>query len=122
MKARLMRLAIVVCAILALPVVGYAQEATLSGVVTDATRAVLPGVSVKALHEASGNTFEAVTDQRGAYRIPANWRLQDHRRAGRLQDCHAEGVELLVGQTATINLQMVPGGVAESVTVTARRP
>ena len=54
----------------AVPVVGYAQEATLNGVVTDATMAVLPGVSIKALHQDSGNTFEAVTDQRGAYRIP----------------------------------------------------
>ena len=31
---------------------------------------VLPGVTIKATHTATGNTFEAVTDQRGAYRIP----------------------------------------------------
>src|SRR3981189_1438929 len=68
-KSGLKRL-IAVAVTLAVPVVGYAQEATLNGVVTDATMAVLPGVSIKALHQDSGNTFEAVTDQRGAYRIP----------------------------------------------------
>ena len=43
------------------PVRGYAQEATISGTVTDSTGAVLPGVTITAVHEASGNTFEAVT-------------------------------------------------------------
>ena len=45
--------------------------------------------------------------------------LPPDRRALRLQAATREGVELLVGQTVTINLQMAPGGVAESVTVTA---
>ena len=33
--------------------------------------AVLPGVTVTAVHEATGNRFEAVTDERGRFRIPA---------------------------------------------------
>jgi hypothetical protein len=41
----------------------------VSGTVTDSTGAVLPGVTVTAVHEASGNTFEAVTDERGAFRL-----------------------------------------------------
>ena len=49
----------------------YAQEAILSGVITDTTGGVLPGVTVTALHEATGNRFVGVTDDRGAYRIPA---------------------------------------------------
>ena len=60
-----------VCLVLTLPAAAYSQEATLSGTVTDATGAVLPGVTVRAVHEASGNSFEAITDSRGAYRIPA---------------------------------------------------
>jgi len=47
------------------PVRGYAQEAALSGTVSDSTGAVLPGVTVSAVNEASGNTFVAVTDERG---------------------------------------------------------
>lgn len=42
-------------ALLAVPVVGYAQEANLSGTVTDTTGGVLPGVTVVAVHEATGN-------------------------------------------------------------------
>ena len=70
MGSSLLRRVLVVSVILVVPVVGFAQEAALTGIVTDATMAVLPGVTVKAVHAASGNTFEAVTDQRGAYRIP----------------------------------------------------
>ena len=55
---------------LALPGMAFAQEAVLTGTITDPTGAVLPGVTVQAVHEASGNNYEAVTDARGVYRIP----------------------------------------------------
>ena len=38
---------------------------------TDTTGGVLPGVTVTAVHEASGITLEAVTDERGVFRMPA---------------------------------------------------
>ncbi len=46
----------VVGVFLLLPVTGYAQEATVSGTVKDTTGGVLPGVVVRAVHEASGNS------------------------------------------------------------------
>ena len=52
---------------LSLPLVAHAQEATITGTVTDSTGGVLPEVTIKAVNEASGNNFEAVTDARGAY-------------------------------------------------------
>ena len=52
-----MRRFLCVCLFLLLPAAAYSQEATLSGTVTDATGAVLPGVTVRAVHEASGNVF-----------------------------------------------------------------
>ena len=55
----------VVGALLSLPVAAYAQEAVLTGIVTDSTGGVLPGVTVTAVLEATGNRFEAVTDTRG---------------------------------------------------------
>jgi Carboxypeptidase regulatory-like domain/TonB dependent receptor len=114
---------LLVCAILALPGIGYAQEAVLTGTVTDSTGAVLPGVTVTAVLEATGNIFEAVTDSRGTYTIPV--RVGVYRIKAELQSFAPVtriGVQLLVGQTIAINLQMVPGGVAETVTVSAEAP
>ncbi len=123
MGSSLLRRVLVVSVILVVPVVGSAQEAALTGIVTDATMAVLPGVTIKAVHAASGNTFEAVTDQRGAYRIPV--RVGVYKITATLSGFSTvtrDGVEILVGQTSTINLQMATGGVAESLTVTAQAP
>ena len=109
MGSSLVRRLLVVSVILVVPAVGSAQEAALSGVVTDATMAVLPGVTVKAVHAATGNTFEAVTDQRGAYRIPV--RVGVYKITATLAGFNTvtrDGVELLVGQTTVINLQMTP--------------
>jgi hypothetical protein len=108
---------------MAWPAMVYAQEAILSGTVTDTTGAVMPGVTVRAVHEASGNSFEAVTDPRGAYRIPV--RIGVYKVTAELASFKTvtrDGVELLVGQTATINMQMSPGGVTEALTVTAQAP
>ena len=52
--------------VLMLPASAFAQDATVTGTITDATGGVLPGVTITATHEATGNTFVAVTDQSGA--------------------------------------------------------
>ena len=114
---------VVLGAILALPAVAYGQEVVVSGIVRDSTGAVLPGVTITALHEASGNTFQGVTDQAGAFRIPARTGL--YRITAELpgfSTATRTGLELLVGQQAVVNLQMAPSGVEESVTVTAEAP
>src|SRR5262245_16034683 len=95
-------------AALAWPSAGHAQDATINGAVTDATGGVLPGVTVTATHEATGNTFLGVTDERGNYRIQV--------RVGRYQVAMelpgfatiTQEFEALVGQTLTINAQMMP--------------
>ena len=110
-------------AFVVLPVGAFAQEAVLSGTVADSTGAVLPGVTVTAVHEATGNRFVAVTDERGTYRIPA--RVGAYQITAELQGfatVSRTGVQLLVGQVATVNLQMAPSRVQETVTVTAESP
>jgi carboxypeptidase family protein/TonB-dependent receptor-like protein len=105
-----------------LPVGAWAQEATMSGTVTDSTGGVLPGVTITATHTATGNTFVAVTDEKGGYRIPV--------RVGVFKvDAELPGfgtvtrqIDLLVGQTVVLNLQMAPSTVQESVTVTGEAP
>src|SRR5205809_311259 len=56
--------------LLLLPISAFAQEAVISGSIADATGGVLPGVVIRAVNQASGNSFEAVTDGTGAFRIP----------------------------------------------------
>ena len=113
-----------VCAILVLllPVTAYAQEATLVGTVTDSSGAVLPGVTIRAVHEASGNSFEAVTGGRGEFRIPV--RIGTYRVTEELSGFTGvtRNVTVLVGQEAVLNVQMSPAGVQETVTVTGEAP
>jgi hypothetical protein len=123
MKFGFARWCVVVAAILALPLTGFAQEATITGTVTDSTGGVLPGVTVTAVHEATGNTFVAVTDEAGIFRMPA--RVGGYRMTAELAGFTTvtrTGVNLLIGQTATVNLQMAVTGVSESVTVTGEAP
>jgi hypothetical protein len=114
---------ILLCAILAIPAAASAQEAVLVGTVTDATGAVLPGATVKVVHEATGNTFETVTDVRGAFRIPV--RIGAHRITAELSGFNTvtrTGLDLLVGQTVAVNLQMSLSAVSETIVVTAESP
>ena len=108
---------------LLVPVVGLAQEAALTGTVTDATGGVLPGVTVTAVHEATGNTFVGVTDGGGIFRIPA--RIGNYRITAELSGFNTvsrSGVTLQVGQTAAINIQMAVSTLQETVTVTGEAP
>jgi hypothetical protein len=123
MQLIVLRRVVMVLTLLALvPVTAWAQEATLSGTVTDSTGGVLPGVTITATHTATGNTFVAVSDEKGGYRIPL--------RVGMFKvDAELPGfgtvsrqVELLVGQTAVLNVQMAPSTVQENVTVTGEAP
>ena len=112
-----------VISVLALPGVGLAQEATIGGTVTDSTGAVLPGATIVAVHEVTGNTFEAVTDGRGGYRIPVRVGVyQITAQLSGFTSVARDGLQLLVGQTAVINLQMSPGTLTEAVTVTGQSP
>ena len=122
MGSRLAKRLVVVMLMLAVPMLAHAQEAALVGVVSDATGAVLPGATVKAVHTASGNTFEAVTDARGAYRIPV--RVGTYTITAELSGFKTvvrAGVDILVGQTETIDLKLTAGA-TETVTVTAETP
>src|SRR5262245_1296845 len=110
-------------AVLALPAMAFAQDAVLTGTVTDSTNAVLPGVTVTAVNEATGNNYETVTDAAGVYRIPV--RVGMYKITANLAgfgDVMRAGVQMLVGQTITLNLQMAPSTLQETVTVTAEAP
>lgn len=109
--------------IAALPIAAFAQsEAIITGVVSDSSGGVLPGVTVTALHVATGNTFMSVTDERGVFRIQA--RVGAYQVALELQGFQTVQAQLtvLAGQTANIPVQMQPASLQENITVTAEAP
>ena len=123
MSVATVRVFLAAAVLVALPVIGFAQETTLTGVVTDSSGAVVPGVTVRAVHEATGTTVEGVTDGRGSYRLPT--RIGLYRLTTELAGFTSvtrSGVELAVGQTAVVNLQISVSALQEAVTVTAEAP
>jgi len=109
-----LRRLVVLFALLLFPATSFAQEAILSGTVTDTTGGVLPGVVVTAVHEASGNSFETVTDSAGGYRISV--RIGTYRIKLDLTGfatLERTGLQVQVGQQAVINLQMAPATLQE---------
>src|SRR3954464_7101140 len=115
--------ALLLALILALPIASYAQtEAVITGVVSDSSGGVLPGVTITAVHVATGNTFNSVTDERGVFRIQA--RVGAYQILMELQGFQSVRAQttLLAGQTANIPVTMQPASLQENVTVTAEAP
>src|SRR6266850_4544520 len=113
---------LVIGMIVALPVAGYAQDSIMTGTATDSSGAVLPGVTVTATNIESGNTFVAVSDDRGNFRLPV--RIGNYRITSELTGFTTvnRNVQMLVGQTTVVNFQMAPSNLQETVTVTGEAP
>jgi hypothetical protein len=113
---------LLIAILLLVPALAFAQDATVIGTVTDSTGGVLPGVTVTAVHAATGNTFETITDERGNFRIPA--RTGAYRISAQLQGFTpaVKTTDLLVGSEVRVNLQLAPGSLQENVTVTSEAP
>lgn len=113
--------------VLALPAGGQTVTGTtgaINGTVTDATKALLPGVSVTLTGPALMGNATAMSDTNGAFRFAAippgdytlTFELAGFRTVAR------GGIHVGVGFTATVNTEMSPGNVAETVTVTGASP
>ena len=120
------RLRIVLLVVLASLVgsVAYAQQASIVGVATDDTKAVLPGVNVTAVDQAAGRQLVAVTNDKGEYRLqnmpPGKYSLQAE--LSGFSTVRFKDVELLVGQNATIPFTMKLAQVSETLTVIGETP
>ncbi|MGE0813550.1 MAG: TonB-dependent receptor [Vicinamibacterales bacterium] len=128
MSARL-RLAMVVCAVavLAGPMNGLARaQATggMTGVVTDDTGAVVPGVTVEITNQGTGQTRVVVTAADGVYNAPllAPGRYAVKASLPGFKTVQRDGVTVQVNDTARVDVAMAVGGVEESVMVTGEAP
>src|SRR6202035_1434826 len=96
----------------------------LGGSIVDESKGVLPGVTVTATELDTGRQFTDVTTERGEYRLaglPAG-RYDLQADLTGFAPTLVKGIELLVGQHATMTLTMKLGSVSESVIVTGGAP
>lgn len=122
MEARLFRLGLsfVLAVLTAASVSAQGTRSTLSGVVTDGDGLVLPGVTVVVTSE-QGTKLTAVSNEQGIYSVPAldpgtysvTFTLSGFTTAT------ANGVSVIAGVPASLNMKMGIGGLEETVNVSA---
>lgn len=96
----------------------------INGTVTDTTKAMLPGVSVTLTGSAVMGKPTTTTSESGTYRLspvpPGDYTLTFELPG--FGTVIREGIRVSVGFTATVNTEMNPATVAESVTVSGASP
>ena len=103
---------------------GASSTGTIQGRVADASGGVLPGVTVTASSQSMIGTQTQVTNENGSYRFPAvppgvyslSFELPGFTGVKR------EGVEVSLGFTANVNVEMTVATLQETVTVTGDSP
>src|ERR1700731_355744 len=96
---------------------------TIQGTVTDQSQAVVPGAQVVATFKATGVTRTATTNDTGAYRfdfVPAGaYQIRVTKQGFATV---VQNTELLVEQSATVNVTLSPGAATEVVEVSGAAP
>ena len=116
------KLTVVVSALLALFLAAQAfgQDASLGGIVTDPSGAVVPGATVTATNEGTGVVSTSITNSAGAYSFPrllfGAYTVKAEQKG--FQTKSVTKVNLQVGQQARLNFQLEVSGVATNVEVT----
>jgi hypothetical protein len=102
---------------------GYSQEfrATLIGRVLDSDGAPVPNAKVRVTNTATRESRDVITDSRGDYVVPVlnPGQYSVRAEAQGFKTAVREGLELTVGQTATLDLQLELGSMTTSVVVAA---
>jgi hypothetical protein len=116
---------IVVLAALTARLASAQEEGGLVGQVTDESGAVLPGVAVTVTGPAlQVPSVVGVTDAHGAYRVtalPIGTYTVEYALSG-FQTVRREGIRLTVGFTATVDVALKVGSLAETITVSGASP
>jgi len=99
-------------------------NASIQGVVTDKSQAVLGGATVTVINNATGAIRSTTTNASGEYRLdslaPGFYTVKISAKG--FGGSEVKNLELLVGRTASQNFTLIPGAVAETVEVTATAP
>ena len=99
-------------------------SATLEGTVTDPSGAVVPGAAVKLTNTDTGASRSVVTNVQGRYQAPSlalgSYEIRVEKQGFATQV--RAGVQLVVGQDASVDVTLAAGEVSQSVTVTEDAP
>jgi hypothetical protein len=106
------------------PASGQSTGGRLIGRVADSTGAVISGVSVTLVNEATGVSRNTKTNESGDYSFvevaPGNYRVESSLQGFKKDVRH--DITLQVNQILTLNVNMQPGGAQETVEVTSEAP
>jgi hypothetical protein len=95
------------------------SRCTITGTITDASQAAVPGASVKAVNQDTSVLYTATTNAAGNYLIPqlpeGRYKVSVEKQGFRTST--TSDVELVVAQTLTLNLSLQLGEVTQSVSV-----
>src|SRR4026207_19256 len=114
---------LVVIAILATPVVSSAQteRGAISGVVTDETKAAVPGVAIKVINAGTNAAANVVSSDSGSFSAanlpPGTYRIETTLQGFRTSI--VQGIILTAGATVRVDVTLNLGSMAESVNVVA---
>jgi hypothetical protein len=101
----------------------YAQTlyGSITGTVTDASNALIPGATVTVRNKETGATRSAVTNDEGTYNIPTiqNGLYDIEIKKDGFRTSRQENVEVTVNTVTRVDLKMTVGQVNESVTIEA---
>lgn len=100
---------------------GLGATATLTGLVTDQSGAVMPGVSLTLVNLGEHSTVNTASNQAGYYEFPylrpATYTLTAMMKG--FGDVTIPNIKLDVSQTSNINITMRPGAVIQEITVSS---
>src|SRR5437764_10335255 len=103
----------------------YAQlTAQLTGVIRDASGAIIPAAAVTIVNEGTGIKWEATSNEDGIYTVPllqpGSYRIEVQ--APGFKTIQRSGVQLEVAQTARLDFTLELGESSQSVTVNDTAP
>jgi hypothetical protein len=101
-----------------------ALNGQIEGVVSDSNSAAISGATVIARNIGTGTERSATTDSSGVYRFPllplGTYRITVE--AANFKRLIREGITLVAGQTATVDMALEVGGLENTVTITSDAP
>lgn len=121
-RKKIARIPAQVLFLLAMPLLAQVPTAVLTGVVKDATGALVPNVKVAAINTSTNLGRDAVTDESGTFRIaalnPGPYRVEAE--AAGFKKATVTGLILEVGQQARVDVDLQVGDVTQTMEVAGR--